>query len=147
MPGECSSSSSTRVGQQPPPHRAPHIAPLLTHRYCSKEHQQQHYKEHKQSCRAAAPFVDALIESVEEAKPQTYAEIQKLIVGASIFAQRSGPQGHIGHNLFMMLSNTMYCRVCFKLREQLPPGNPLVCCPKCLWGWTCKQHRWVAGGC
>jgi hypothetical protein len=87
--------------------------------------------------------VDALIESVQEAAPKTYAEIQKLVVGASIFAQRNGPQGHIGHNLFMMVSNTMYCRVCFKLREQLPPGNHLVCCPKCLWGWTCKQHRWV----
>lgn len=31
-------------------------------------------------------------------------------------------------------------QVCFKIREQLPPDNPLVCCNICHWGWCCKQH-------
>lgn len=114
----------------------------LPHRYCSKEHQKEDYPEHKATCRVAAPFVDALIESVADFKPppSSYAEVQRIIAAATLYAGRHGPQGPLRNNIFSYLSNTVFCRVCFKLREQLLPGSHLVCCPKCLWGWCCQEH-------
>jgi hypothetical protein len=57
---------------------------LLTRRYCSKEHQQQHYKDHKQDCLATAPIVTDLIKRVKEVKPASYAEIQDIVTEAEV---------------------------------------------------------------
>jgi hypothetical protein len=110
-------------------------------RYCSKEHQKQHYPEHKDMCRMVAPLIEGLIQTMDEVQPKTYAEASRLILGAAMFAQRNLPhQSPQTLNIFSMINNTAFCRVCFKVREQLPAGTKLVCCPKCLWGWCCSDH-------
>lgn len=148
--------------------------------------------------------MDALIDAVSEKQPQSYEQVQRLIVSATVFVQRSNmltPEQR--SNVFQCVNNTVFCRyvgrlkvrhgskriasaiehafeqwpatsaatmahtpasvsthssqwsvsqymllcslqlscrVCFKLREQLPPGGHFVCCPKCLWGWCCQEH-------
>lgn len=114
--------------------------PAATCRYCSQEHQKLHYAQHKAACKVVSPFVHALIESVEDVKPASYEATQRLIAAATLYAQRCAPPAHLA-NIFACLNNTVFCRVCFKLREQLPPGVKLECCPKCLWGWCCQGEH------
>jgi hypothetical protein len=93
-------------------------------------------------CKATGPFVNALIAAVNgrDPPPGTYDEILTIIGAVAEQGLRSSPHdaGH-GAAIFCILE-TVFCSVCFKLREQLPPGQRLVCCPKCLWGWCCQEH-------
>lgn len=69
------------------------------------------------TCRVVAPFVDALIESAADMRPPpaSYAAIQTIVASATIYAGRHGPKGIAGSNIFSCLSNTVFCRVCFKV--------------------------------
>jgi hypothetical protein len=55
--------------------------------------------------------VDALIDLVSEKQPQSYEQMQRLIVGATLLVQRSNmltPEQR--SNVFNCVNNTVFCR-------------------------------------
>ena len=87
----------------------------------------------------AGPITE-LIEAIKQASPlSSHRDVVRIIV-KHYQVLRLMRLGSISALESQMLHATVCCHVCFRIREQLPDGSSMVCCPECKWGWCCKEH-------